>query len=211
MFGYDRRKIARLMGMDYLVAGLVGQAMGAVLSISAAENGDRTPWIVGNLLLVLGTGVLVAGCGIFARYHRLRGWWGLLGLFSFVGVLVLLAIPGLPRRRERGQGFGVMFAEPYRRDVWRMDVRVRLDQSLGTAVREPIMLQLPRGANVGTAMKTLSGAIPELGEGELPTARFEINGHPADRRAELSDGDELAVSATIGENARAGDNEWMKT
>ena len=53
------------MGMDYLVAGLVGQAMGAVLSISAAENGDATPWIVGNLLLVLGTGVLVAGCGIF--------------------------------------------------------------------------------------------------------------------------------------------------
>lgn len=202
VFGYDRRKVARLMGMDYLGAGLVGQAMGAVLSVSAWENADRMPGIIGNLLLVLGTGVLVGGCGIFARYHRLRGWWGLLGLLSVVGVLFLLAVPLLPRRRKWRQGFGVMFAEPYRRDVWRMDVRVRLDQSLGTAVHEPIMLQLPRGANVGTAMKTLAAAIPGLGQGDLPTARFEINGQPADRRAELSDGDELAVSATIGENAR---------
>lgn len=204
MFGYDRRKVARLMGLDYLAAGLIGQAMGALLSVSAWANADRIPWIAGSLLVVLGTGVLVAGCGIFARYHRLRARWGFLGLFSFVGVLFLLTVPSLSRGKRRGEGFDVMFAEPYRRDVWRMDVRVRLDRNLGTAVREPIMLQLPRGANVGTAMKTLAGAIPGLEHGDLPTARFEINGLRADRRAELSDGDELAVSATIGEHAHSG-------
>ena len=94
-----------------------------------------------------------------------------------------------------------MFAEPYRRDVWRMDVRVTLDQSVGAAVREPIMLQLPRGANVGTAIKTLAGVIPELDTAQSQSERFAINGQPADRRAELSDGDELAVSATIPEIA----------
>jgi hypothetical protein len=184
------------MGIDYLAAGLVGQAMGAMLTVAAWNDNDRWPAVIGNLLLVLATGVLVAGCGIYARYHRLSPRWGLLGLFSVVGVFIVLVLPLARRRRIYGEGFGVMFAEPYRRDVWRMDVRVRLDQSVGSRVREPILLQLPRGANVGTAMKTLAGVIPELAGGELPTARFAINGHAVDRRAELSNGDELAVSAT---------------
>ncbi|MGD0462662.1 MAG: hypothetical protein ABSB74_09245 [Tepidisphaeraceae bacterium] len=202
MFVYSRRKIARLMGLDYLGAGLVGQAMGTVLTAAAWGTDQRTPGAIGNLLLVLGTGVLLGGCGIYARYHRLSRWWGLLGVFSVVGVLILLVLPLISRERKYGPGFGVMFAEPYRRDVWRMDVRVTLDQNVGTAVREPILLQLPRGANVGTAMKTLAGVIPELDSGELPAARFAINGQPADRRTELSHGDELAVCATIAEGAR---------
>jgi len=202
VFVYSRRKFARSMGLDYLGAGLVGQAMGAVLTMAAWGTDDKTPAAIGNLLLVLGTGVLLGGCGIYARYHRLSRWWGLLGFFSVVGVLILLVLPLISRRRQYGQGFAVMFAEPYRRDVWRMDVRVTLDRSLGTAVREPILLQLPRGANVGTAMKTLAGVIPELDGGQLPAARFAINGQPADRRDELSHGDELAVSATIAEPAR---------
>jgi hypothetical protein len=55
------------------------------------------------------------------------------------------------------------------------------------------MLQVPRGANVGSAMKVLAGVIPGLAGGELPSAGYWINGVQADRRAELSDGDELVV------------------
>jgi hypothetical protein len=198
VFGYDRRRIARLQGLDYLGAGLVGQALGAILSVSGWGGPDRVPGVVGGLLLVLATGVLLGGCGIFTRYHRITPWWGLLGLLSFVGVLILLAIPLVPKRRKWGRGFGVMFAEPYRRDVWRMDVRVTLREKLAAAVGEPIMLQLPRGANVGTAMKTLADVIPELNGGYFAEVKFQINGESADRRSELNDGDELAISATNG-------------
>jgi hypothetical protein len=192
------------MGLDHLGAGLIGQAMGAVLTVSTWGASRSAPGEIGFAMLVMGTGVVLGGCGMFVRYHRLRRWWGLLGFFSIAGVAILLMVPlmsPVERRKRSRQGFEVIFAEPYRRDVWRMDVRVTLDQSVGAAVREPIVLQLPRGANVGTAIKTLAGVIPELDTTQSPSERFAINGQPADRRAELSDGDELAVSATIAETA----------
>ena len=43
-------------------------------------------------------------------------------------------------------------------------------------------------------MKTLSGVIPNLSDGDLPNADFIVNGIHADRRAELSDGDEMVVN-----------------
>lgn len=201
MYVYDRHKSFRLMGLDYLGAGLLGQAMGAVLWASNFGANQPTPGVIGAILVMLGTGVLLGGCGMFVRYHRLARGWGFLGLFSIFGVAFLLMLSQIPHRRKYRHGFDVMFVEPYRRDVWRMDVRVTLDRSVGAAVREPIMLQLPRGANVGTAIKTLAGVIPELDTTQSPSERFAINGQPADRRAELSDGDELAVSATNTETA----------
>jgi len=196
MLGYraERRKISKLMGIDYLCFGLFGQLMGALLIGTAPPDPASAPVVAGELALVLCTGVLIGGCAMYARYHGLSRFCALLGLLNLVGVLILILLPQLRRERARGQGFSVIFAEPYRRDIWRMDVRVRLDENLGTGVREPIMLQIPRGANVGTAMKTLAGVIPNLYEGDLPNAEFIVNGRPADRRAELSDGDEVTVN-----------------
>jgi len=204
VYVYDRDRILKLMGLDYLAVGLVGQALGAVLMASAWGDSRSMAGEIGTFGAVLGTGVVLGGCAIFVRYHRLKRGWAFLGFFSIFGVAFLLIrplIPLEPGRRKQRQGFDVMFADPYRRDVWRMDVRVILDPSVGTAVREPIMLQLPRGANVGTALKTLAGVIPELDTTPSPAERFVINGQPADRRAELSHGDELAVSATVPETA----------
>ena len=194
MYGYryERRRNARLKGMDYLWFGLVGQIAGFFL-IAAPPVPASAPVIIGQFAVILFTGILVGGCGKYARYYGLSRWWGLLGLLSAVGVVILMLLPPRVGRPVDGDGFSVIFAEPYRRDVWRMDVRVVLDQSLGTDVREPIMLQLPRGANVGSAMKVLAGAIPGLFDGELPAASYTINGHPADRRTELSEEDELVV------------------
>ncbi|MGD0388841.1 MAG: hypothetical protein ABSC42_07800 [Tepidisphaeraceae bacterium] len=204
MYGYryERRKIARLKGMDYLWFGLVGQIAGAGLVAAAPPDPSSTPVIAGEFVIVLCTGILVAGCGKYVRYHGLNRWWGLLGFFNALGVLILMILPPRKGGSKDGPGFSVIFAEPYRRDVWRMDVRVMLDEALGTGVREPIMLQLPRGANVGSAMKVLAGVIPGLFDGELPAASYSINGNPTDRRAELSDGDELVVRV-IPENTTA--------
>ncbi|MGD0139316.1 MAG: hypothetical protein ABSD28_10595 [Tepidisphaeraceae bacterium] len=204
MYGirYERRKIARLKGMDYLWLGLVGQFAGFILIDAAPPDPTSAPVIAGEFALVLFTGILVGGCGKYARFYGLNRWWGLLGFLNVLGVLILILLPPRQGRATDSAGFSVIFAEPYRRDVWRMDVRVILDQTVGTAVREPIMLQLPRGANVGSAMKVLAGAIPGLFDGELPAARYSINGNPTDRRAELSDGDELFVRV-IPENTAA--------
>jgi len=199
---YERRTIARLKGRDYLWLGLVGQIAGFILVDAGPPDPTSAPVVAGEFALVLFTGILVAGCGKYARFYGLNRWWGLLGFLNVLGVLILILLPPRQGRQIDGAGFSVIFAEPYRRDVWRMDVRVILDQTVGTAVREPIMLQLPRGVNVGSAMKVLAGAIPGLFDGELPAARYSINGNPADRRVELSDGDELVVRV-IAENTTA--------
>jgi hypothetical protein len=202
VYAYDRKKLAKAKGIDYLVTGLIGQTFGAILAAIAGEIDRSALGVMGCFLFVMGTGVLLGGCGMFARFHRLSRWAPFLGLLSIVGVSILLTLPTVPNRRKYREGFGVMFAEPYRRDVWRMDVRVLLDQSIGAAVDEPIMLQLPRGANVGMALKTLAGVIPQLDLTQSPRERFTINAEPADRRSELSQGDELAISAKLIPNAQ---------
>lgn len=196
VFGYDRRKIVR-QGIDCIRLGLVGQSLGAVILCLADQGGLRS---IAALMIVLGTGVLVGGCGIFARYHRLSTMWGLLGFLNVLGVAILGTLSQPNRARSRG--FAVVFPEPYRRDVWRMDVQVKLKRDTGKAsgVSEPILLQLPRGANVGTAMKVLSGAIPALDDGVAST-QFLINGQSAGRRDELSNGDELIVAIPRGNAA----------
>jgi len=196
MFGYEayRRKVSKLKGKDYLWFGLFGQIMGAILIATAPHDPQSAPLISGELVLVLSTGVLIGGCTIYARYYRLNRAWAALGLFSVPGVLILTLLPLMKREKNRGAGFSVIFAQPYRRDVWRMDVRVTLDQSTGANIHEPITLQVPRGCNIGAAMKTLAGVIPELANGDLPEARFTINGSRATRRQELSHGDQITVT-----------------
>jgi hypothetical protein len=191
MLGYSRRNVLREMGLDYISFGIMGQVLGMILLCAAPPDPRSTPVLTAELLLVLSTGVLVGGCGIYVRYHHLNRGWSLLGLLSLPGALFLI-VRSLRGTKRYGSGFSVLFAEPYRRDVWRMDVKVKLDESLGAGAIEPIMLQLPRGSNVGSAMKMLAGVIAGLHEGELP-AKFSINGQPVDRRTELSDGDELLV------------------
>jgi hypothetical protein len=197
MYGYEyeRRKIARLKGTDYLWLGILGQVVGGMV-IYGTDDAGSTISIVGQGILILFTGVLVGGCTKFVRYYGMNRWWALLGIFNVIGVGLLIDLPRWGRGKNRGAGFDVEYAEPYRRDVWRMDVRVKLDEVAAANVREPIMLQVPRGANVGSAMKVLAAVIPGLFEGELPGAGYWINGVRADRRAELSDGDELVVRMT---------------
>jgi hypothetical protein len=190
----ERKRIAKLKGWDYLGLGIIGQIAG-LLVVHSPEDLASPIGIAGQVILILFTGVLVGGCAKYAKFYRMGKGWALLGLFNFPGVLMLVVIAGLRSlsKHGKGAGFSVIFAEPYKRDVWRMDVKVKLDETVGARVNEPINLQLARGSNVGTAMKTLAGVIPGLNDGELPNGEYLINGQEADRRMELSDGDELVV------------------
>jgi hypothetical protein len=196
MLGYHthRRRNALNMGLDYLAFGLFGQFFSAILILLLCEGWAQPVTAVGMMSMIISTGVLVGGCAKFAKFHGLPSACGLLGMLSILGVLALVLIPPLLRGRPASEGFSVIFAEPYRRDVWRMEVRVKLNESIGAGVTEPIILQLPRGANIGTALKILAGVIPNLMDHELPDACFAVNGAVADRRGELSDGDEVIIS-----------------
>jgi hypothetical protein len=206
MYGYraDQRKLSKLMGIDYLWFGLFGQIAGLILMACAAGASSFQPMMAGEFVVILMTGVLIGGCAKYARFHGMSRWWSLLGVFSVPGVLILKTLPVLWREKHRGAGFSVIFAEPYRRDVWRMDVKVTLDETTRAGVREPIMLQMPRGARVGTAMKMLSGVISGLSDEDFPGVRYRVNGQPVDRRTELSNGDELVVDVARDEAGTTG-------
>jgi hypothetical protein len=178
--------------MDYIEVGLLGQCIGVVLLMVTIVCGQPALQLTSNLLIALGSAVLVAGCGAYAAYHGRSRWWGLLGLLGLGGIVVLMCLPSTRGGGNR-RGFAVVFAEPYRRDVWRMDVRVLLDATLAASKFEPIMLQLPRGASVAMAVKTLAPVVPSMRRqpGDL---KYLVNGQPAKPADEMSDGDELTIA-----------------
>jgi len=196
LFGYaaQRRKNAKRMGVDCICVGLFGQVVAAGLLGFAQIDGGSQLGFVAAVVFTLATGVLVGGCSLYARYHGLNPVWGLLGFFNVAGFLALYCASLIGDGTPRGKGFAVIHAEPYRRDVWRMDIRVIVDPALKIGVSESIMLQVARGASVAAAIKTLAGALPRLDEDPM-SLRFAINGVPADRRDELCEGDELGIFA----------------
>jgi hypothetical protein len=190
--GLYHRLAARRMGLDYIEVGLVGQGIGVVLlGVMIMDNrpGLQLP---ANLLIALGSAVLVAGCGAYAAYHGRSRWWGLLGLLSLGGIVAVMCLAN-PHLRTGRRGFAVIFAEPYRKDVWRMDVRVLVDSSLAGSRLEPIMLQLPRGANIASAVKTLAPVLAPLRR-EPADLKYLINGQPAKPTDEMTEGDELMIA-----------------
>jgi hypothetical protein len=183
---------ARRMGFDYIWAGVAGQIFGAVMLLAVRDQRSEGPIVTAIVVLMLGTAVLAGGFGKFAIYHGRSRWWGLMSLTSLVGVMFMFALVGVPKTRQSG-GFEVMYAPAMQKDVWRMDVRICVEESLGAGKWEPIQMQLPRGASVLSAAKTLAEAVPALG-GAIDTAIFRINGKPAKPADDLSEGDELTIA-----------------
>jgi hypothetical protein len=183
---------ARKMGFDYIWSGAGGQVFGALMLVATSEHGADGPTMVACLVLILGTAVLAGGFGKYAIYHGRSRWWGLLSLLSVLGVMAIFALVGEAKHRQLG-GFEVLYAPEEKRDIWKMDVRIRVEESLGVGMWEPIHMQLPRGASVLAAAKTLAEAVPTLGE-SVDSAVFRVNGKPAKPSDDLSDGDELVIS-----------------
>ncbi|MGH9592094.1 MAG: MoaD/ThiS family protein, partial [Bryobacteraceae bacterium] len=163
-----------------------------LMLLAMADHGADGPAVVACLVLILGTAVLAGGFGKYAVYHGRSPWWGLLSLLSILGVMFIFVAVGEAKHRQLG-GFEVLYAPEEKRDIWKMDVRIRVEESLGVGVWEPIHMQLPRGASVMSAAKTLAEAVPALGE-SVDSAIFRVNGKPAKPSDDLSDGDELVIA-----------------
>ncbi len=168
----------------------------------ALPAGFRQPVIeMAIMILGLATACLIVGCSRYARYYRMNEAWALLGLASIPGVMVLAIVAGFKAGSARpslGGGFQVITADPYRKDVWRMDVYVLLDDSLGLGVFEPINMQLPRGANIKSAVFTLADAIPEI-RPLIGQAAYRLNGEEVDEKEDMTDQDVLVVHMPVPE------------
>lgn len=63
------------------------------LIVGFASKSEVNP---ASFLLVLGSLVFILGCSYLARLRGLSGWYGLSGIASVLGVLVLWSIPTEP-------------------------------------------------------------------------------------------------------------------
>ncbi len=72
------------------IPGVIVQTLGWIIA-----NGAQTAplALVGSLLFFGGTGVLLVGLTYYARAKGHSAWWGLVGFFSCVGILVLAFLP----------------------------------------------------------------------------------------------------------------------
>jgi len=68
------------------VPGILLQFLGNVI---ASTNPDPVVGIFGVLILFTGTALLIAGLSYYAIGKGRSGWWGLCGLLSFLGLIIL--------------------------------------------------------------------------------------------------------------------------
>ncbi len=66
------------------VPGFILQVVGNVL-------GSSNPGL-GGLLILAGTGLLIAGLAYYAIGKGRSGWWGLCGFLSFIGLIILACL-----------------------------------------------------------------------------------------------------------------------
>jgi hypothetical protein len=72
----------------WILLGLVVTGMARVLL--TPEDGASPSILPGLVCLVVGTGVSILGCTIYARGKGQDAWFGLAGIFGFIGLLGLL-------------------------------------------------------------------------------------------------------------------------
>lgn len=183
------------MGIDYIWAGVFGQGMGGWMLSGLFHQGRLGPTLAGIVVFVLGTAVLAGGFGKYAIYHHRTRWWGLLSILSLLGVMILFALSFAPNRGPGARGgFEVLYApNGPTKDIWKMNVRIRVDESLGAGTWEPFHMTLPRGMSVLLASKTLVNAVPALRDA-LDTATFLVNGREVRPIEDLDDGDEVVIT-----------------
>jgi len=79
-----RERIHRLNRNSLLIGG-------PALLIQSGAQAATGP--VKAIVLLTGTGMLIYGLSLYARMRNRNPWWGLVGLFSCLGMLVLLLLP----------------------------------------------------------------------------------------------------------------------
>ena len=102
----------RRLGYGDILIGLLGQSLGAtaVLTSWFTDRSVTTAFVLGMLVLVLGTAVLAVGCVRHVRYKQYPTIVAVIGLLSLPGVFALCCLPNLRYRKRRRQGFDVVMA-----------------------------------------------------------------------------------------------------
>jgi len=66
-------------------------APGFILQVVGNVLGSSNPGL-GGLLILGGTGLLIAGLAYYAIGKGRSGWWGLCGFLSFIGLIILACL-----------------------------------------------------------------------------------------------------------------------
>lgn len=66
-------------------------APGLILQVVGNVLGASNPGL-GGLLILGGTGLLIAGLAYYAIAKGRSGWWGLCGLLSIIGLIILACL-----------------------------------------------------------------------------------------------------------------------
>jgi len=72
--------VSLALGTPGLILQVIGQVLGA-----------SNPGL-GGLLILAGTGLLVAGLSYYAIAKGRSGWWGLAGFLSLIGLIILACL-----------------------------------------------------------------------------------------------------------------------
>ena len=73
----------------------IGIGLGILLQISgkASSNGGDSSLIIGELLILVGAGLFIWGCVSYVKGKGHHGAWGILGLLSIIGLIILALFP----------------------------------------------------------------------------------------------------------------------
>ena len=69
--------------------GILFQIIGKVVSADSGDGG----LVIGGLLGLVGSGFFIWGCVSYIKGKGHHGAWGILGLFSIIGLIILALFP----------------------------------------------------------------------------------------------------------------------
>jgi hypothetical protein len=72
-----------------LALGIPGIILQVVGNVIFQANQETAVGLLGVLVLLLGTGLLIAGLAYYAIAKGRSGWWGLCGFLSLIGLIIL--------------------------------------------------------------------------------------------------------------------------
>jgi hypothetical protein len=74
--------------MTFVIAGIVLQIVGSIIAKAGFLG-----WLVGGPVALIGSVLLIMGCCFYAKAKGYAWWFGLLGLLSCIGLIILYFLP----------------------------------------------------------------------------------------------------------------------
>lgn len=82
--------------LTFGIPGIILQLAGNVMANMGTSNPQNPNWAMalgGLAVALVGTALLIYGLALYAQAKGQSGWWGLMGLLSCIGLLVLALLP----------------------------------------------------------------------------------------------------------------------